>query len=210
VLLNPSPSFISPPPRTNISYPPNLRSFLHHISTSTFQKPYLLIAYTHLLYLALFSGGRYLRSQLRAANTQSWRLGPAPDLDSDAPLQFWCFDGDEDGEDLKAEFKARVKGLEGQLTAEERREVVQEGVEVMRRLVEVVEEIAAGVETSEAEDEGAERVTTMTTAAAMVTPQMTVGLLLLLSILKMLGIGGCGFPSELGVGFGVGGRRSVA
>lgn len=103
-----------------------------------------------------------------------------------------------------------MKGLEGQLTAEERREVVQEGVEVMRRLVEVVEEIAAGVETSEAEDEGAERVTTMTTAAAMVTPQMTVGLLLLLSILKMLGIGGCGFPSELGVGFGVGGRRSVA
>lgn len=87
---------------------------------------------------------------------------------------------------------------------------MQEAVEVMRWMVKVVEEIAAGVEASETEDGGAKCATTTTAAAAMVTPQMTVGLLLLLSILKMLGIGGCGFPSELGVGFGVGGRRSVA
>lgn len=79
----------------------------------------------------------------------------------------------------------------------------------MTWMAKVVEEIAAGVEASETEDEGAKCATT-TAAAAMVTPQMTVGLLLLPSILKMLGIGGCGFPSDLGVGFGVGGRRSVA
>jgi heme oxygenase len=198
-LLNPSHSPTPPPPHTNPSSPPNLRSFLHHISNSTSQKPYLIIAYTHLLYLALFSGGRYLRSQLRVANTQSWRLGPSPDLDPDAPLQFWCFDGDEDGEDLKAEFKARVKGLEGELTSEKRREIVQEGVEIMRRMVGVVEEIAAGVETSQVEDEGA----MMTTAAATVTPQMTAGFLLLLSVVKMLGIWSWGFASGFDVGLGV-------
>ncbi len=209
MLLSPNASSTPQEPHTNRPQPPNLRSFLAHISTSTSQKPYLLIAYTHLLYLALFSGGRHLRSQLRAANTQSWRLGPSPDLDPDAPLQFWCFDGDEDGEDLKADFKARFKALEDELTGEERREVVQEAVEVMRWMVKVVEEIAAGIEASQTEDEGAKCATT-TAAPAMVAPQMTVGLLLLLSFLKMLGIGGCGFPSDLGVGFGVGGRRSVA
>lgn len=85
-------------------------------------------------------------------------------------------------------------GLEEELTDEERREVVQEGVEIMRRLVGVVEEIAASVETNNAKDEGAESATMMT-AAALVTPQMTVGLLLLLSILDMFGLGNWGLPS---------------
>lgn len=65
-----------------------------------------------------------------------------------------------------------MKALEGELTGEERREVVREGVEIMRRMVGVVEEIAAGVERRGAEDEGAESATTTTMTTAMVTPQI--------------------------------------
>lgn len=101
--------------------------------------------------MALFSGGRYLRAQLRGANTTSWHIpveaAQTVENNADAPLQFWCFDGDEDGEDLKTEFKARVAEVEALLTEEERREVVAEGVEIMRSLIEIVRHLeAAGLE----------------------------------------------------------------
>lgn len=72
---------------------------------------------------------------------------------------------------------------------------MHEGVEIMRRMVGVVEEIAAGVETSQAEDED-DKCTT--TAAAMVAPQMTVGLLLPLRILNLLELGKWGDTSGSG------------
>lgn len=86
--------------------------------------------------MALFSGGRYLRSQLRSSG-----LFGDVNINMDKGLSFWAFDGTEDGEDLKRDFKARVMRLEAQLTHEERVEIVSEGVEIMRGLVEVVGEL---------------------------------------------------------------------
>lgn len=103
--------------------------------------------------MALFSGGRHIRSALQHASPGFWTppLPPrslstqAPEKD-DAPLSFWSFDGDADGEDLKAEFKARFQDVEACLSEGEKEEVVSEGVRIMEGVRGVVEEIVGVVE----------------------------------------------------------------
>ena len=148
--------------------------------------------------MALFSGGRYLRSQLRAANTQAWQLGTSPEQEPDEPLQFWCFDGDQDGEDLRAAFKARVLSLEAHLTPEERQEVVDEGVEIMKRMITVVQEISTTVGAEGSEEPDYE----LTTLGLL-----WVRMLLPVSMLKILGSWGLGLAK---VGLGAVGRGAVA
>ena len=63
----------------------------------------------------------------------------------DLYLGFWTFEGEEDGEDLKAEFKARFAAVEATLTEAEKEEVVQESVFVMQSMIGVVEEISGVV-----------------------------------------------------------------
>lgn len=41
--------------------------FVEHIETVTAEKPYLLLAYLHVMYLALFAGGRIMRSSISKA-----------------------------------------------------------------------------------------------------------------------------------------------
>lgn len=41
--------------------------FVNHITKSVQQKPYLLLAYMHVMYLALFAGGRIMRSSISRA-----------------------------------------------------------------------------------------------------------------------------------------------
>ena len=118
--------------------------------------------------MALFSGGRYLRAQLRAANLQAWhvtrivhtdthdtqhpKVEGSAHVDADAPLNFWCFDGDSDGEDLKARFKAKFAEIEVLLTDDERGEVVAEAVEIMHGLIAVVRELEAEAATEPQKD----------------------------------------------------------
>ena len=138
-------------------------AFVAHIENEIQEKPYLLLAYTWNMYMALFSGGRYLRAQLRAANAQAWGVTHVTrnphthadnvqdlkidevmgEADVDAPLQFWCFDGDSDGEDLKADFKARFAEVEVLLTDNERSDIITEAVEIMTGLIAVVRELEA-------------------------------------------------------------------
>ena len=113
------------------------QAFLEHIRLSTTEKPYLLIAHTWIFYMALFSGGRYLRSRLRSAGSEFWRAKEEEEL----PLTFWTFsDGTNDGEDLKRLYKARVVDLSSSLTHRERQEIVAEAVEIMRWMLRLVEE----------------------------------------------------------------------
>ena len=194
----PSPSLAT---HLNPALPPNLRSFLSHISTSTAAKPHLLIAYTWIFYLALFSGGRYLRTQLRIANTQAWRIGPSTETDPDVPLQFWCFAGDQDGEDLKAEFKACVESLETQLTLEEREEVVEESVEIMKRMIAVVQEIATTVEAAAVQEPDNQSITTSLHIMRLMLP---------FSLLKTLGSWSWSVATGWKVGLEVVGRGIVS
>ena len=57
-------------------------------------------------------------------------------------LSFWTFDGDQDGEDIKADFKRRFAETEIRLNEQQKQEVVREGVYIMETMCEIVQEIA--------------------------------------------------------------------
>ena len=128
---------------------PRLKALTQHITSYTSLRPHLLLAYTWLLYMALFSGGRYIRARLRGAGSEFWTITGEEKAGSihidEAALSFWNFEGEEDGEDVKAEFKQRFTEIEGWLTGEERDEVVQEAVFIMDSLMGVVTAIAETV-----------------------------------------------------------------
>lgn len=116
-------------------------------------KPHLLVAYAWVMYMAVFSGGRWIRGQLVGAGEAFWRVvGDGDEEEGEgegegkrgfeqAGLSFWHFVGEEDGEDIKREFKRRLASAETVLTAKERSEVVEEAVEIFRRSLLLVEEL---------------------------------------------------------------------
>lgn len=141
---------------------PRSMAFAAHIHTSVEGRPHLLLAYTWVLYMALFSGGRYIRSRLRQAGSGFWnrrvegesegsyrrRMEDNEKEDAvDGYLGFWTFEGDEDGENLKAEFKQRFATIEANLTEAEKEEVVQGAVSIMQSITGVVVEISEVVGT---------------------------------------------------------------
>lgn len=137
---------------------PRLEAFTDRIRTAVPGRPHLLLAYTWVLYLALFSGGRYIRAGLRGAGAGFWHRGVEGGSDGgylekglagegreggvDGCLGFWTFEGEADGEDLKAGFKARFAAVEGTLTEAEKEEVVREAVFIMQSMAGVVVEIS--------------------------------------------------------------------
>ncbi len=134
---------------------PRLDAFTDHIRSVASAAPgkrHLLLAYAWVLYMALFSGGRYIRARLRGAGAGFWGekgveggkgLGDdEKEAGMDGYLGFWTFEGEEDGEDLKAEFKDRFASVEGILTEAEKDEVVQEAVFIMQSMIGVVVEIS--------------------------------------------------------------------
>ena len=128
---------------------PRLKALTRHISEATERQPHLLLAYTWLLYMALFSGGRYIRARLRDAGTEFWTGGESEKGgEVDEVLSFWTFEGGEDGEDVKADFKQRFAELEECLTGQEMEEVVEEATYIMDAMMGVVEEIAKFLERS--------------------------------------------------------------
>lgn len=134
---------------------PILHSFLHHIREISAEKPHVLIAYSWVLYMALFNGGRWIRAQLQQAR-ESWNLGLDKHSDStnETGLSFWYFDGAHDGEDVKDEFKARMRDVEAMLSDEQREDVIREAVVVFRGISRLVEELdeMVGSGTGDADD----------------------------------------------------------
>ncbi|KAL8629104.1 hypothetical protein Q9189_005202 [Teloschistes chrysophthalmus] len=146
---------------------PRLREFKQHIRRVLREKPHLLVAYTWIFYMALFSGGRYIRSKLRdafaalspvpilasTATTTTSTSDPQTKPDALAGLTFWTFppsknknnNNNSDGEDLKLLYKSRIAFLSPTLTPQEREDIVEESVEIMRRLTDIVNEIAESV-----------------------------------------------------------------
>lgn len=58
------------------------------------------------------------------------------------PLSFWDFPAaTQDGEDLKTEFRARIQEIESSLSLAQKKDIIQEAVEIMTQLLEVVREI---------------------------------------------------------------------
>jgi len=97
------------------------------------RKPHVFVAFAWVFYMAVFSGGRWIRQQLANSGTEFWlQQSNAIDTQRDekTPLEvpgfsFLSFDGDEDGEDIKALFKARLSRAEELLTSQEKRDVIE-------------------------------------------------------------------------------------
>lgn len=144
---------------------PYLGTFIAHIYESLSKKPHVHLAYTWVFYMALFSGGRYIRAKLQSAGDDFWcttfasntsatlatvELGDTEEHMT-VPLSFWKFCGSTDGEDLKAEYKRYVLEIEPALTAAECEDIISEAVDIMKRLIVLVCEIEAVITDGEAD-----------------------------------------------------------
>jgi len=111
--------------------------------------PHLLLTYTWIFYMALFSGGRYVHGRLGQAGLAFWGAVGGEKTDADRFFNFWTFEGGEDGEDIKAEFKRRFNEVDECLMEEEREDVVAEAVFIMQSMVGIVHEIAETIGSAE-------------------------------------------------------------
>ncbi|KAI0459812.1 heme oxygenase-like protein [Xylaria acuta] len=130
---------------------PVLSDFLNHTRKSVEKSPHVLVAYAWVLYMALFSGGRFIRASLENIYPEFWipasAQQPTPASFTSAtntgslPLNFFRFDTPVDGEDLKLEFKQRLLDSEGVITESEREEIVQEARCIFDYMIRLVGEL---------------------------------------------------------------------
>ncbi|KAF2262967.1 heme oxygenase-like protein [Lojkania enalia] len=145
-------------------YPgPLVRDFCLHIRRSVAAKPHVLVAYAWCFYMAVFSGGRWIRGELVKAGEEFWvhrvRDGQGTDTQgkegkgqeeqseeemtqrkkSDWGLNFWYFAGEFDGEDIKVEFKRRLAAAESLFTPSERVDIIEEAKTIFKFSASLVE-----------------------------------------------------------------------
>lgn len=120
---------------------------MHRVSNDLKAKPHTFVAYAWVMYMAIFSGGRWIRNELSKAGPEFWLQQPAfaqNDNNDDLPVgysgfTFLSFDGKEDGEDTKALFKLRLAEAETSLTMEEKQDVVEAAKGLFEDLVGLVQ-----------------------------------------------------------------------
>ncbi|KAI0866225.1 heme oxygenase-like protein [Xylaria cubensis] len=127
---------------------PVLGDFLNHTRDSVEKSPHVLLAYAWVLYMALFSGGRFIRASLESIHPAFWIPASAQKPTSTTtfpsaalPLNFFRFDTPVDGEDLKLEFKQRLLDAEGLITESEREEIVREAGCIFDYMIRLVGEL---------------------------------------------------------------------
>jgi heme oxygenase len=135
-----------------------LVEFSSYIRQAVKEKPHLLIAYAWTMYMAVFSGGRWIRSQLCLTGEEFWIGAPikagqqsagepskvqVEDMAKFEPLglSFWFFPGPQDGEDIKTTFKQRLQDGESILTSEQRAEIIAEAQDIFTRCDALVREL---------------------------------------------------------------------
>ena len=131
------------------------------------QKPHVFVAFAWVFYMAVFSGGRWIRQQLANAGPEFWKEKtevttprtktaekpaiPNPDdTEQNVPLDipgysFLSFDSDNDGEELKALFKTRLTLAEELLTPDEQQDVINVAQQLFDKSILLVSELDAKV-----------------------------------------------------------------
>lgn len=152
--------------RVNAAAYTQTRAIGEHIQ----EKPYLALAYTWTMYLALFNGGRWLHKQLASAGPAFWLEDLQPsEADSTnenatngniSTLSFWRFDTatqeDPEANQLKITFKQHFDKASSLLTENERDEVVQEAkfiFELCMRLIGILDEVMLEMGQARVEEE---------------------------------------------------------
>lgn len=118
-------------------------AFCTHIRRSVNEKPWTLVAYAWCFYMAVFSGGRWIRAGLLRAGDGFWPPQTPEDgiALAERGLSFWHFPGAYDGEDIKAEFKLSLEEAEHLLTDDQRVDVIEEAKNIFQLCAEVVYEL---------------------------------------------------------------------
>ncbi|ROT43159.1 heme oxygenase-like protein [Sodiomyces alkalinus F11] len=144
-----------------------LAEFTQHISSTIRERPHVLLAYAHTLFMALFAGGRFIRSILESVPGDTFWSSPCSDAQLDVtptmsypsqsrppgaifsathqerdadllPLAFFRFSPPTNGENLKGEFKERLASVESLLTPSERHDIVQEAICIFDNMLSLV------------------------------------------------------------------------
>lgn len=115
-----------------------------HIRSTVGTTPHVLIAYQWVMYMAIFSGGRWIRQRLRDAGPEFWNrsLGDQSQTCEDRlGFSVFEFDGTNDGEDIKSDFKTRLSAVERLFTERERSEVVEESKRLFQACIDTVHDL---------------------------------------------------------------------
>ncbi|KAK1989393.1 hypothetical protein LZ30DRAFT_138618 [Colletotrichum cereale] len=64
-----------------------LAEFTQHMKLTIEKKPHVLLAYSYILFMALFAGGRFIRATLESAGSDFWAQIPSPILPSQRVCQ---------------------------------------------------------------------------------------------------------------------------
>ena len=110
------------------------------------EKPHVLIAYGWVFYMAIFSGGRWMRRQMANAGPKFWdaeldQTLSEKDRQQLAGFSFLSFKGDQDGEDIKEEFKTKLAEAETLLSPQERRELVEQAQKLFELCICMVKDV---------------------------------------------------------------------
>lgn len=131
------------PSKFEIPIMPEQIEFVNHIRNQIRAKPHLILAYAHTMYLALFAGGRILRSNvMKAAGLFPQVKGLTTEEVALRGTNLFQFEV-EDEETLRMDFKSRYElATRNDLTEEEKVEIIAESQEIFRRNILCVAEIA--------------------------------------------------------------------
>jgi len=120
-----------------------LQEYLAHISNAISARPHVIVAYAWVMYMALFSGGRWIRMILKDAGSEFWE-GRGPGAHQQTALTvftFLTFPGSHDGEDIKAAFKQQLAEVEEVLSAREKQDIVDEARYIFQKSIDLVHEL---------------------------------------------------------------------
>ncbi|KAF1815659.1 heme oxygenase-like protein [Eremomyces bilateralis CBS 781.70] len=152
------------------AYPsPAVQNICQRIRRVANEKPHVLLAYAWTFYLAIFSGGRWIRSQLVASGPGFWgadfdgeshpETDEKPCAQETKGLGLWCFEGGQDGEDIRAGFKSQFECIGNMLSEEQRVEVLEEAEVVFKACEDIVTELDTEFRNSNTTLGGTERAT---------------------------------------------------
>lgn len=120
--------------------------FCAHIRKAVHEKPWTLVSYAWCFYMAVFSGGRWIRAGLLKAGPDFWRAGKEDEKSAvlnlpECGLSLWHFPGQFDGEDIKVEFKAQLAAAETLFTDDQRVDIIEEAKNIFQLCASLVEEL---------------------------------------------------------------------
>ncbi|KAJ6260482.1 heme oxygenase [Drechslerella dactyloides] len=121
---------------------------LEHVRRATTERPHVLLAYCHCLYMALFAGGQHIKAAIARSATRKLALAPhqtVPEKEIAATpgIGLFSFDGRSTKEELELRQQLRdgLRRAEELLTPRERGEVLAESCSVFKLTRRLVDEL---------------------------------------------------------------------